>query len=412
MPKLRRPHLQFWAALRAAAWIPALVLILVQVTGGLRDMPQFAFLLIYLQERFGLPPMTISSIISGSQLIGMLTALVGGAAAARLGSKYVLLAGLSLLGLSSLAFFAPFPWLAAAFWLLSGAGTALTAVGGASCLTQISARGGLGALAAFYALSATAGGAIGSPLAGLLIERAGYQAFAAAAMLLSASIILTVMLLMPRFETQTTGQVSVKSIGSGLSTTARQPNMLLLAGMRALPTIFYGMLTVLIPLMLNNLTGSKITVAIYGTANLLVASLAQLLAGRAADRWGARLPTTIAYLGLASAGVGLAFTHDTVWGLFGFGVLGIAAAWSLSTMMYVWVNDGVPKSGHPATFGLLHAIWSISMISGTVLGGWLVESVPALPFFIGASLNCAAIFLGAVYFSRLRQNQTSQVKNV
>ena len=123
--------------------------------------------------------------------------------------------------------------------------------------------------------------------------------------------------------------------------------MRLVVGLRCLPTIFYGMLTVLIPLLLNDLTGSKVMVAAYGTINLIVASGAQLLAGRAADRWGARIPSLAAYAAIVLSGLGLAASHGTVWGLFVFGVLGIAAAWSLSTMMYVWVSDGIPQGRTP-----------------------------------------------------------------
>jgi hypothetical protein len=104
------------------------------------------------------------------------------------------------------------------------------------------------------------------------------------------------------------------------------------------------------------------------------------------------------------AGLGLAVSNGTVWGLFGFGVLGIAAAWSLSTMMYVWVNDGVAKTEHPATFGLLHAVWSISMITGSVLAGWFAVRLPGLPFLAGALLNVGALFLISAYYAAGRRH--------
>jgi MFS family permease len=156
---------------------------------------------------------------------------------------------------------------------------------------------------------------------------------------------------------------------------------------------------VLIPLLINELSGSKVTVAAYGTATLIVASAAQLLAGRAADRWGARGPTQIAYAVLVAAGLGLAASAGTVEGLFVFGVLGNAAAWSLSVLMYVWVSDGVPKPDHPATFGLLHAVWSLSMISGSLLAGWAVRLSPGLPFLAGGLLNIVSVILVYRYYA-------------
>jgi len=68
--------------------------------------------------------------------------------------------------------------------------------------------------------------------------------------------------------------------------------------------------------------------------------------------------------------------------------------------MYVWVADGVPKAEHPATFGLLHAVWSLSMITGSVLGGWLVVSTPWLPFLLAGLLNAGSLLLTFAYYRR------------
>jgi len=383
-----------------APWLPAFLLILVQAGSGMRDTPQFSFFLIYLQERLGLQAVTISSVVAGAQFVGMATALLGGAIAARLGAKWVLVGGLVLSGLSSLVFQVHSLEGAALLWLLGGAGMALVTVGGASYLTRIGERGALGILAAFYAMSMTIGGSIGNPLAGLLIERYGYGAFSWFAMALSASIILAVIFLMAHFQGQALEAVSVRALWSGMISTTRQANVRLLIGLRCLPTIYYGMLTVHIPLLLNSLSGSKVLVAAYITTTLIVASVAQLLAGRAADRWGARLPTLAAYSALIFSGIGLTLQVGTVWGLFAFGVLGNAAAWSLSTMMYLWVNDGVPKAEHPPTFGLLHAVWSLSMMSGSVLGGLSAFGLAGLPFLVASLFNIGSIFLILVYYGR------------
>jgi DHA1 family inner membrane transport protein len=401
MPIFNRGLRQGWGRWRSAAWLPAAVLILVQSLSGMRDIPQFAFFLIYLQEQLGLAPKAISSVVAGAQIAGMVTALLGGAIVARLGSKWVIVCGLILSGLSSLVFQVPLPGLVPVLWFLGGAGSALVTVGGASYLTQIGARGELGMLAAFYVLSITIGGAVGNPAAGVIIEQFGFVAFSWTAIMLSALIILAVIFVMPPMrEGKKAEAVSLRSFWSGVRSTVQQPNVRLLVGMRSFPTIFYGMLTVLIPLLINGLSGSKVLVAAYGTTTLIVASAAQLLAGKAADRWGARLPTTAAYTALILVGLALAASSGRVWGLFVFGVLGNAAAWSLSTLMYVWVNDGIPKADHPATFGLLHAVWSLSMITGSVFGGWFVSTFPGLPFLAGGLLNAGSFFLLFTYYRR------------
>ena len=101
-------------------------------------------------------------------------------------------------------------------------------------------------------------------------------------------------LLMPHMQDRAVEPVSLRSFWTGILFTVRQTNVRLLVGLRCLPTIFYGTLTVLIPLLMYDLTGSKVAVAAYGTTTLIVASAAHFLAGRSADRWGARLPTRAA----------------------------------------------------------------------------------------------------------------------
>jgi MFS family permease len=332
----------------------------------------------------------------------MIMALLGGGIATRLGSKWALAGGLALLGLSSLVFQVQWLGLVIVLWFLGGAGLALVSIGGSSSLTRLSEREVLGVLAAFYALSTTIGGAVGNPIAGVMIERFGFATFSWAAIALSVTMILAVTFLMrlPPGASATGGR-SLGSIGSAIWAVARHPNMRFVVGLRSLPTIYYGMLTVHIPLLLNSVSGSKVTVAAYITTNLIVASIAQLLTGRAADRWGARRPSLVVYSLMILSGIGLAATSGTVWGLFVFGVLGIAAAWALSTLMFVWVNDGIPKGDHPATFGLLHAVWSLCMITGSVFGSWFSHTQPGLPFLLIGLLNGVALVLITRYYRKL-----------
>jgi MFS family permease len=381
-----------------AAWQPAMFLIFAQLASGMLFIPQFAFFLIYLQEQLGLLPVTISSVVAGAQLAGMVAALLGGAITERLGSKWVLIVGLILYGVSSLVFHLQAFWWVTVLWLIGGAGAALVTVGGSSYLTRLSARGALGILSALYALSMTIGGAIGNPIAGVLIEQYGFGTFGWAAVALSVVTALIVALWMANLHDYATEPVSLQRFGGSILPTIRQTNVRLLIGLRGLPTLFYGMLTVLIPLLLNDLSGNKVLVAAYGTTTLIVASAAQLLAGRAADRWGARRPTLVAYTTLIVSGLGLFLGARSVEGLFIFGVLGIAAAWSLSTLMYIWVADGIGRDEHPSTFGLLHAVWSLCMIGGSMLGGWLVRLAPGLPFLVLGLINIGAYFLTVFYY--------------
>jgi len=383
------------------AWQPALVLIFAQMASGMRDMPQFAFFLLYLQEKLGLAAVSISTIVSGAQIVGTIAALLGGAMAARLGSKWVLVIGLMLGGLGSLAFQAESTWLVTLLWLIGGSGGALVTVAGSSYLTRLGARGALGILAALYALSITIGGAIGHPIAGLIIETYSFSLFGWVAVALTLVTVLIVAFMMTNLHDYTMQSVSLYTLGGGILLAIRQTEVRFLIGLRGLPTIFYGMATVLIPLLINDLSGSKVTVAAYGTTSLIVASVAQLIAGKAADRWGATRPTIVAYSLLIGTGLSLFLAVGNVQGLFFFGVLAIAAAWSLSTLMYMWVADGIEREEHPATFGLLHAVWGLCMISGSLLGGWLIRITPGLPFLLLALINIGSCFLTIAYYRLL-----------
>ena len=389
-----------WAALAHAAWWPAAVLIIVQTANGMWYMPQITFFPIYLQEQLGLTTGLIATVIAGAQVAGMVAALAGGTATGMLGSKWVLVCGLVLAGVGSLAFQTSSLWLVFVLWLFGGAGLALITVGGASYLTRLSSRGSLGMLAAMYALSMTVGGLIGIPIAGAIIMRSGYRAFGFAETALITGAALVAVIFMVYSKDRIAQPASLRRFWANALPVARQRNVQLILGLRCLPTIFYGMLTVLVPLLLNGLSGNKATVAAYGTTSLIVAAAAQLSAGRAADRWGARGPTLVAYTCVIISGLGLAATSGTVWGLFVFGVAGVAAAWSLSALMYVWVSDGVPKAEHASSFGLLHAVWSLSMIAGALLGGWLARSAPGLPFLIVGLVNVASVFLTLVFYTR------------
>ncbi len=387
-----------WNNLQATAWWPAVLLLLVQMTSGMQNIPQGAFFLIYLQEQLGQSPAAISGIVAGAYFTGMVAALLGGALTARLGSKWVIAGGLVFAGLCSLVFQTHYLWLAVPLWLIGSAGTALNTVGSASYLTRLRERGALGVLSALYVLSMTAGGAIGNPIAGVLIEQRGFSTFGWTAMGICVVAILFVMILKAQPVDRAAEAASLRAFWSNALSATRSAKGRLVVGMRCLPTIFYGMLTVLMPLLIFDATGSKVTVAAYGTATLVVASATQLLAGRAADRWGGRRPTLIAYAGIVLAGLGLAVSAGTVWGLFVFGILGVAAAWSLSTLMYVWVSDGIPKADHPPTFGLLHAVWSLSMMGGSVLGGGFVHTTPGLPFLIAGLFNLGSFALTFAFY--------------
>ena len=182
----------------------------------------------------------------------------------------------------------------------------------------------------------TLGGAAGSPIAGQVLDASGFRLYGLIGLVVIVAALVVAVMLLP--AQQPVSDAQPQGRGTTLAV-ARRPVVQLLMGLRFLPTLFYGMATVLAPLMINELAGAKTTVALYGAASLVIASGAQLLAGRAADRYGNRWPTLIGYATLIVASLGLALFAGQLWGVFFFGILGIAAAWALATLFFVLVSD-------------------------------------------------------------------------
>jgi DHA1 family multidrug resistance protein-like MFS transporter len=367
-------------------------------------MPQGSFFPIYLDERLHYGPVTIATFVAAGQVAGMIAALVGGVLCDAVGSKRVLVLGLLGAALSSLVYQATAPWLLAPLWMIGGLAMAFHTLGGSSYLTRVADPRYLGVLAALYALCLTLGGALGNPAAGFILDSSGFRAFGFTGLsLATVSMLGTILFLSGLPSDRTDGQMSLSRFWRGALALVRRPVGGLLITLRYLPTVFYGMIGLVLPLMINRLTGSKATVAAYATVTLVIASGAQLLAGRAADRVGRRWPVFTSYSILILSGIGLAAFSGHLPGIFIFGVSGNAAAWALSALMFPLVSDGVPKAEHGRMFGLLHASWSIGMISGALLGGSLVRFSPGLPFLVGGLLQVLTVLVATAYFARVRR---------
>lgn len=387
-----------WRLFAQKDMAPILPLFLVQLLSGAWILPQMSFFPIYLEEELHLSPILLSTVIAAGQASGLAAALYGGRLSDTLGSKRVLVMGLAGGALTSLAFLSPMPLLVALLWMIGGATGSLQTLGGSSYLTRAADPQRLGVLAALYALSMTFGGAFGSPIAGQILDLSGFRLYGLIGVVVVAGAAVTAALLLPAQQIGDSGEVQQKVT---TFTLARRPIVQMLMGLRFLPTAYYGMAMVLTPLIINDLAGNKTTVALYSTTSLIVASAAQLLAGRAADRYGHRQPVLIGYTLLIVASLGMAVFVRHLWGVFFFGVLGIAAAWALAALLFVLVSDGVPQTEHGRTFGLLHATWSIAMISGALLGGALIRTAPGLPFLVVALMNVLSIVLVFAFFARI-----------
>jgi MFS family permease len=381
---------------------PIAVLLLVQLLNGVVVSAQRYFFPVYVSDALGATAVLASSLVSLAQAAGMVAALMGGGLTDTLGRKWTLTIGLVCFVISSVAFHARAPWLVGALWLVSGLATSLESLGAQSYLIRAAGRQHVGTLSALYHWGFTLGGALGSPFAGAILDAQGYRVFAHLLTGLAAFNTVFAVTLLPRLQRRPRAQDRPPwhSVLTGYLEVIRQPIVGRLGLLRFLPTCYYGMSGVLIPLLIYANTGTKISVAVFATTSQILATLAQLVTGRAADRIGPRTPTLIAMGGVALAGLGQAIFAQQPWGLFAFGCLGMASAWSLSTIMLVLVSDAIPAHAQGRVLGALDLVWNLAMVLSILVGGLLVEIRPGLPFAVASVLGLGGVFAVAWHFRR------------
>jgi MFS family permease len=379
------------------------VLLLLQLMGGMLLAPHRTFFPVYLKD-LGLSAVLISSLAALRQGTGLIASLIGGTLSDALGRKWTLLAGQVGFVLGGMAFLTPQGGWIAVLSALSGFGMGLHTLGGQSYLIDAAPPNHLGVLSALYNWGYTLGGALGSPAAGFLLDRWSYQAFGTTLVGFALLTIAANAFILPRTSLRERGRVASWKRLFGYGDIAARPTVVVLVLLRVLPTIFWGMALVLIPLLLSAAGASKTTIALYATISQVVAALAQIATGRAADRRrmlhpaGVRGPTMIVFSTLVIGILGIGIMPNRISGLFVFGTLSTATAWSLSTLLPLWVARVTAPQERGRVLGWIHLWWNAAMMAGSMAGGFLYERGPGLPFLVAGALNLGAIVLATIFF--------------
>lgn len=367
----------------------AIMLLVAQLLMSIRDMPIGAFLVVYLQQN-GYAAQRISQIVSAAQVAGMVVALFASQLAQRWPSKQLWLAGILIASTNALVFHADVVWIVLGWWVIGGIGASLASISGSSVMTSLGTSAPIGLLSSLFVIGFTVGGVVGNPLAGWLIDTTAYRGYSVYLAGMSALGLLLIWRFIP--DTQASLPANRTQLRFDRSLIQQRSVQSILA-LRGLATINYGMMMVIVPLLLHQLTRDVYLVAAYGSVMLFVSSLAQFVTGRISDRYGARWPTVIAFGVMVVCGVILATGSQSVNVLFVAGIVSNAAAWALLTLMYVWVSDWVEPSQHATVFGWLHAVWNSAMVSGSLIGGWLVAWISGLPFLVTGGLNVLSVII-------------------
>ncbi len=380
--------------------LPLIGLLGVQLLAGIMLTPLNNFRGIYLNEVLEYPLAQVAQVIALGQIVGMFASIVSGSLSDRWGHKWILALGVGGMAISSLLFLTHAPGVVIALWCVASAGLGLSAVSGQGYLTLVSGAGMLGLASALYNWGYTIGGAVGTPLATVILNDDNYAAMGLV-LLVIGLVTMVIAGLLPRIRLNPAPRATTPVAGGYGVLFRRQ--IALLGLLRFLPTCYYGV-TTLFPLLIKQQSGSNAAVAGYVTGSMIFASLAQLVAGRAADRYGVRLPTQIAFATILVAVVGTIFTGQSLWGLYVFGTLGVSAAWALSTLLPGLVTRAAEPEIRGRVFGALQLLWTIAMALGALIGGNLLDVDLRLPFIIVGALNVLALGLTRPFF-RLTEPQ-------
>ncbi len=390
-----------WQALNR----PMLTLLALQLMGGMLLSPHFAFFSIYLKE-LGYSTLLIANIATAKQIAGLVASLLGGALSDSLGRKRTLLLGNVGYLLASFVFLLHSPTWIAILWTVGGFGLGLHTLGAQSYLMDVAASGYLGLLSALFNWGYTLGGALSSPIVGLLLDRGGYPLLAWTLIGFALLTLVVNQFALPRSPVESRSAAPrLKHLFDYGDIAARLP-VLTLAALRFLPTLAYATMLLLVPLMLDDAGASKTVVAWYATVSWTVASLAQAIVGRAADRWGPKPATALTFAALIASVFGLGLWPSSLWVVFALGTSGLAAAWALSTLLPSLVAEATVAQERGRVLGFIHLWWNLAMILGSLGAGALSEIAIGLPFRIAGALNLLSLLLLFVFYRRVARTRT------
>ncbi len=380
---------------------PIVSLLLVRLLSGMLLSPRSTFFPIYLRE-LGYSAVSIASLASVQRGMGLVISILGGVLSDRISRKHTLLLGQIGMMFGCMVFLTPAIGWIGVLWVISGIGMGFYTLGGQSYLIDVASPLHLGLMTAFFYWGVTIGGALSNPLAGLLLENWTYNGFGYVLTVLAALIVVITIFFLPHSGVKPEKKGVTWRGFFGYKDLIARPSMLVLVLLRFLPTYYYGMASIFIPLMLNSAGAGKMTIALYAGISLVASAAGQGVVGRVADRWNRKGPTIVAFVVLIAGIFGVAVFPSRIALLFVFGALGHAAAWSLSTLFPILVAEVTKAQERGRALGLIHLFWNLAMILGPATGGFMYEFCIALPFFVSGGLNVFSLFLLRSYFRRVQ----------
>ena len=366
-----------------------LALCLVSFLNSFAVAPFVSLFPVYVEADLGRLPLFTANLRALMLVLGGVSAMIGGWLCDTVGRKATLLIGLAGSVFNGLIFRWSDPAVLTALIFLIGSASGPWSTAGQSYLiTSVNARR-LGMGGAVYFLCNTAGNALGSLVTGLLKENWTFGQIGTAMTIAMAMTLVLALVVLPSRQVPLSRGYSQPRLNlwPAYRTLLRRRDVHLLVGLRFLITSFWGMATLLLPLLVYRTSASEAMAAYYAAVSLALAAGVQLLTGFLQDRYGRFWPLMAAASGVVASTLGLGFFCYSLPGLFLFGTTLTCTAWAVSTLIPALINDIAAPDEKNRLVGLGHMVWSAAMVAGGIAGGWLVEIQPALPFFTGTFLT-------------------------
>ena len=320
----------------------------------------------------------------------LIGALPAGWLAGRVGGKRTVLAGLTLLAGSSVAFgFANHIALLDIARFVQGIGGACSWAGGFAWLLAVAPRERRGELIGTALGAAIFGVLLGPVLGGAATQTSPELVFSSVGVL---AIVLAAWALSTPADTPER-QASWREFAYAL----RGRPLMLAVWLMTLPALFSGTIGVLVPLRLAELGAGGVTVgAVFLASAALEGALSPIL-GRFSDRHGRLLPLRIGLAAAAAAALLLPLP-GTVWLLAAALLFAIAALGMFWAPAAALLSDSSESAGldQGFAFGLMNLAWAAGQVVGGAAGGGLADATAdAVPFSLLALLCTATLVVAS-----------------
>ena len=321
----------------------------------------------------------VAAYAAGALIAGM----PAGRATVRFGPRRAVLAGLSLMGLASVAFafVNGYPTLLAAR-AFQGAGSAFTWAGSFAWLLH--AAGARRGELIGKAMGAAVVGALLGPVVGAAADLAGRGAiFATLAALELGLAFMTLRVSAPA------AQLSQTTLAGAL----RNPRLRAGLAIMTIASLLFGVLDVLAPLRLAAAGWGAVAIGGMWLLSAAFEAWQSPLIGRLSDRLGAMTP--IRYGLLAGLLVSLALAGGTGAAIYAVLVVIAGAAYgALFTPSFALISEGAEHAGlaQGIAFGLMNGAWAAGAMLGPAAGGAVAAATgDTVPFLLAGGLCLGAL---------------------